>query len=223
MIELLFVITAVSLVGGLAAAAIAWRTVQENRRRSEARIARLADVIHAAEPGESAPVPTAHLLENVAAPPDSRRRGVLGAVAATAVLVAIGLTSLTGRSAPDRSAAAAARSEQSSSANTQPGMLELVSLVHERAPGGALELHGEVHNPENGTTLEDVTAVAMLFDGQGAYLASGRAPLETRTLEHGGDATFAITVPDASAAARYRVSFRTHERVIPHTDRRRDH
>lgn len=222
MIELLFVITAVSLVGGLAAAAIAWRTVQDSRRRSDARIARLADVIHALEPGEGAPVPTAHLLDDVEPPADNRRRGVLAAVAVTAVLVAIGFTSLRGRTEPEKSAAVP-RTEQSSAAPAGPGTLELVSLVHERSSAGALELRGEVHNPENGATLDDVTAVAMLFDGQGAYLASGRALLETRTLERGANATFAITVPDAAAAARYRVSFRTRERIIAHTDRRRDH
>jgi hypothetical protein len=217
-IELLFVITGISLVGGTAAAAIAWRTTRENRRRSAARIARLSEVIYAAEPREGAAVPTAHLLDSIDAEAESPKRRVIpGVLAVTAVLVAIAVTLAASRSAalPQRSADLPPKPE--------PSMLELVSLVHERGSAGQLELRGEVHNPENGATLEEVTAVAMLFDGQGAYLASGRAPLETRTLAHGADATFSISIPDAAAAERYRVSFRTRDRIIPHTDRRRDH
>jgi hypothetical protein len=79
-----------------------------------------------------------------------------------------------------------------------------------------------VHAPANGATLEDVTSVAMLFDRQGAYLASGRAPLDARNATPGSNATFAITIPDAAGAARYRISFRSRDRIIPHTDRREE-
>jgi hypothetical protein len=224
MIELLFAITAMSLVGGTVAAAIAWRALRENHRRSEARVARLTDAILAAEPREGTPVSTAHLLDTVgtSSEPHSRHAIALLAVLAT-VSLAFFAYWMSRSIAPDaRSPGASVAHAESSRAGTSP-TLELVSLVHERAADGALELRGQVHNPENGATLEDVTAVAMLFDRQGAYLASGRAPLAARQLAHGADATFAISVPDAAAAERYRVSFRTHDRIIPHTDRRRDH
>jgi hypothetical protein len=89
--------------------------------------------------------------------------------------------------------------------------------------GGELDLRGEVHNPQNGTTLENVMAVALVFDQQGAFLASSRAPLQARSVAGGSDATFEIIVPDAARAGRYRVSFRSGDRIIPHTDRRDGH
>lgn len=182
MFEPLFVITAVSLVGGAIAVAVA-----------------------------SVP----HLLDMVNLPSRASRSRLLAVVLLlTAVLVGIGVSRVAGRSTSN------ARATDSS--RQQSPTLELVSLVHERNAAGDLELRGEVHNPANGATLEDVTAVAMLFDGQGAYLASGRAALQARTLLHGTGATFAITIPDAAAAERYRVSFRSHDRIIPHTDRRGD-
>jgi hypothetical protein len=39
-------------------------------------------------------------------------------------------------------------------------------------------------------------------------------------LEGGDESPFTVAVPDATGAARYRVSFRTERDVLPHFDRR---
>jgi heme exporter protein D len=235
MIELLFLITVVSLVGGAVATAIAWRAVQENRRRSQARVARLSEALYAAEPADAPPVAALHLFDRLHDAGDRQRRltTIGGAIAfgAMAIAVVVRLAGTSG-SAPEAAAAGdASRAQALAGPPPQgpagnparaPAVLDLVSLVHERTSSGELDLRGEVHKPQKGATLEGVTAVAMVFDRQGAYLASGRAPLDVRAASSSGAATFVISVPDATAAGSYRVSFRTRDRVIPHTDRRAD-
>jgi hypothetical protein len=61
----------------------------------------------------------------------------------------------------------------------------------------------------------------LLFDADGGFLESGRAPVEA-PLRPGGEATFSVTVPRAADAGRYRVSFRTDDRVVSHVDRRHE-
>mgnify|MGYP001025074949 CR=1 FL=1 len=46
------------------------------------------------------------------------------------------------------------------------------------------------------------------------------AAVDSTMLGPGGETTFTVTVPAASQIGRYRVSFRTEDRVIPHIDRR---
>jgi hypothetical protein len=104
----------------------------------------------------------------------------------------------------------------------RPTRVELVALTHERGVSGALELHGTVRNPQNGSTLEGMTAVASFFDRQGAFVTSGRAPLH-ETASHDRDATFSLTLPDAAAIVRYRMSFRTADGIVPHIDLRHAH
>ena len=102
----------------------------------------------------------------------------------------------------------------------RPTAVDLVALTHERGAGGELELRGEVRGRSDGAMMEHMTAVALLFDRQGAYLSSSRAPLEARTTPDGATASFFISVPDAERVGRYRVSFREGDRVVPHVDRR---
>jgi hypothetical protein len=221
MIYILFTITAISLVVATVTSVAAWRMAGENRRRSNARVARLADVLHTAEVPDSIPVAAPHLLESAVLGSGAGRSPILAAAVGLALVIGFAATWVVTRAASAPTSAANAAAEQT--AARQPASLELVSLTHERVESGGLELHGEVHNPQNGTTLDDVTAVALLFDTQGAFLTSSRAPLETRTLVHGGNATFFISVPDAANVGRYRVSFRTNDGIIPHTDRRDEH
>jgi hypothetical protein len=223
MIEFLFAVTGISLMIAAVASVVAWRTVRENRRRSAARIARLADVLRSAEPAESAPVTVAHLLD---ASRSSAYTGgtplLLGVV--TTLVLGVALATLMTRPNAAAAGPAGPNTDQhvasTGSPESAPASLDLIALTHERGPGGEFELRGEVHNPQNGTTLENVTAVAMLFDPQGAFVTSSRAPLETSTIADGADATFVISVPDGQVVGRYRVSFRTGDRIIPHTDRR---
>src|SRR5262249_39693242 len=96
--------------------------------------------------------------------------------------------------------------------------LELVALGHERE-GDRLVVRGVVRNPA-GTGIERLDAVVFLFNRDGGFLTSARAAIDHATLGPGGESTFVVTVPGASSVGRYRVSFGTDERVIPHVDRR---
>ena len=100
-----------------------------------------------------------------------------------------------------------------------PRPLELVALGHER-DGDRLTIHGVVRNP-GGLRLDGLTAVALLFGRDGTLVATERAPVQTPTLESEPEASFTIVVPTASAVARYRVSFRLDDRIVPHVDRRK--
>lgn len=105
-------------------------------------------------------------------------------------------------------------------AATAAAPLELLSLTH--APAGAgLTITGLVQNPPGGAALTDVTAVALLFASDGAFIASGRAPLDFKRLDPGSESPFIVKVPAAKRVARYRVSFRQPDgAVIAHVDRR---
>jgi hypothetical protein len=59
-----------------------------------------------------------------------------------------------------------------------------------------------------------------LFGRDGGFLASGRSAIESSALGPGVESTFAVTVAGADDVGRYRVSFRTDDRVVPHVDRR---
>jgi len=97
--------------------------------------------------------------------------------------------------------------------------LELVALGHER-DGDRLTVRGVVRNPAVGAAMERLTAVVFLFNKEGGFLASGRAPIEPPALGPGGESTFVVILPGVSAVGRYRVSFRTSDRIVPHVDRR---
>jgi len=97
--------------------------------------------------------------------------------------------------------------------------LELVALGHER-DGDRLTVRGVVRNPAAGAAMERLTAVVFLFNKEGGFLASGRAPIEPPALGPGGESTFVVILPGVGAVGRYRVSFRTSDRIVPHVDRR---
>jgi len=62
--------------------------------------------------------------------------------------------------------------------------------------------------------------VVFLFNRDGGFLTSGRATVESPSLVPGGETRFSVAVPAAGDVGRYRVSFRTDDRVVPHIDRR---
>jgi len=98
--------------------------------------------------------------------------------------------------------------------------LELLSLRHGRQ-ADTLTITGLVRNPEGAGAMKDVTAVAFLFDREGSFVASGRAPLDFRTLSAGDESPFVITIPVSGTIGRYRVSFRdVSGAMAPHVDKR---
>jgi len=102
----------------------------------------------------------------------------------------------------------------------QASPLELVSLTHQRNASG-LTVAGLVRNPESGTAARNVTAVVFVFDRQGQFSASARAPIDFTLLGPGEESPFSIKVDTSGSIGRYRVSFRSDEgRALPHVDQR---
>jgi hypothetical protein len=68
--------------------------------------------------------------------------------------------------------------------------------------------------------VQHLTAVVFLLKRDGSFLSSGRAAIDPSTLRPGNESPFVVTVSGAGDIGRYRVSFRTDDRVVPHVDRR---
>jgi hypothetical protein len=109
--------------------------------------------------------------------------------------------------------------QTASAAAVTSAPLELVALRHERQ-GNTLIVSGLVRNPHAGRLIKGLAAVAFTFDRQGAFLTSGRAPLDFPQLAAGDESPFSISVPQSAGVGRYRISFRTDDGVVPHIDRR---
>jgi hypothetical protein len=97
--------------------------------------------------------------------------------------------------------------------------LELVALGHER-DGDRLIVRGVVRNPPSGAAVDRLTAVVFVFNREGGFLTSGRMMIDPSTLRPGGESIFVVTIPGAADVGRYRVSFRTDDRIVSHVDRR---
>jgi hypothetical protein len=189
---------------------------------------------------ELRPVERASASPNLFAVQETRSGSRLGIVAAVGALVFAGGLALMialGRglpasdgtapradqiapAAPQTPAAIATPAASAAPAAGAPvAPLELVALGHERG-SDRLTVRGVVRNPASGAPVERLTAVVFAFNADGGFLASGRAIIETSALGPGGESTFVVSVPGAGSVGRYRVSFRTDNRVVPHVDRR---
>lgn len=229
----LLLVTLVSMLLAAIMSIVAWHSSREERRRSEARIAALAAEIHdepAMPPG--AVEPSGDLF---AARPPARGGFRFATVAAGGLFVcasAAALAVVSSNASGTASSgvhAAADRLNQTAPANVErptntsnivtPVPIELVALGYER-DGDRLIVRGIVRNPSSGAPLDRVTAVVLLFKDDGGFLGSGRATVESPALGPGGETAFAVTVPGANAVGRYRVSFRSEDRIVPHIDRR---
>jgi hypothetical protein len=192
--------------------AIAWRLASEERRRSNARVAVLAAEIHDAGPS---PLPSQAVALSAdlfaAAQPDaSAGRWItvagVGVVAFSVILaLAVGLSS--------------ARSATRPGAASPAAPLELVALDHDR-DGDRLVIRGVVRNPPSAPAVARLTAVVFLFKRNGGFLASERAAINAETLSPGSESPFVVTVAGSADVGRYRISFRTGDRIVPHVDTR---
>jgi hypothetical protein len=114
------------------------------------------------------------------------------------------------------------RSPAATSYASTPGAaasLELIRLEHEVKADG-LVVHGMVRNPGSGVEVDRLVAVVLLFSDQGGFLASGRAAVDRDALGPGETTTFTISNKGVTDVGRYRVSFRTGDRLVTHVDRR---
>jgi hypothetical protein len=143
--------------------------------------------------------------------------GVIGAIAA----LVLGISLLRGRpaAAPTTATAPSAAATGDNRGVAPPAPLELVALGHER-DGNRLIVRGVVRNSSAGSPVEPLTAVVFVFNGEGGFVTSARAEVDANALRSAGETTFAVTVPDAASVSRYRVSFRSGDRIVPHVDRR---
>ena len=198
-------VTFASVLMAFACVVITWRTRQEARRRSQARVAALASLIDPPGRAERAPIATAmptplHPLARVAMG--------FGAVAA-GLLAAVLVAALFGRTATPAAGAAPSSST--------PPALELLAMSSARQ-GQMLTVDGAVRNG-GGDPVCDVAAEVLLLDRNGRRIASGRAPLSA-ALGPGTIARFHVAIPGNRAVHRYRVSFRNDAGLVRHVDRR---
>jgi len=224
----LILVTLVSLTLAAVMTTLAWRLAREQRLRSDARVAALADEIRDHDlPLQNAPTGPIIMsgdLFGAAQPAPAKSRFaaivavgviVVGSAVATVLVLTKSMESGPGRTPQIAGAPAAAPA----AAPAPAAPLELVALTHERE-GDRLTVRGVVRNPASGAGVAHLTAVVFLFNRDGGFVASGRAGVDAPELAPGSEAPFAVTIPGAADVGRYRVSFRTDDHVVPHVDRR---
>jgi hypothetical protein len=211
----LAIVTVLSLIVAAIMTIVAWITVRDERRRAAGRVAVLAAAIHEYDDPARQPSPIeghAGLFGERAAQPRTRFAAI-GVVALLAVGAIMSLVLLAegsrGRPAPGR-----AHVERPADVP-----LELVALENDRDES-RLVIRGIVRNPASAARLNGLTAVVLVFAKDGAFIASERAPVAVAPLAPGAETAFVVTLPDADSVDRYRVSFRTDDRIVPHVDRR---
>ena len=206
----MFLVVVTLIAVGVAVAAIiyAWRIAHAEQLRSEARVAALAAAID----GTSGETPTTMFEQAPRSGLQGRPLLKLGVGFAMAVLVIV-LIAMSG----DRRGAVADESRTITPAQSSQA-LELLSMRHLRS-GENLTVTGLVRN-RGAEAAGSIMAVVFVFDRDGGFVASGRAPLEFDAIARGDESPFQVTIPDVKEVGRYRVSFRTAAGIVPHVDRR---
>lgn len=214
---ILITVTGLALALAAGMGVLLARMRREERRRSEARVAMLANAavrsrdLELRPASSSAPVSSDLFREHEEGSAWPKRLGVITAIAAALVILALGWRAI----AP---AAPAPSTPAVSSAPAPP--LELLSLGHDQHDG-TLTISGIVQNPRGGVSLGRVQATVLVFGRDGALLANAREPLENSRLTPGTESPFVIQLPLGNAAARYRVGFRDeNDGALGHVDRR---
>jgi hypothetical protein len=132
--------------------------------------------------------------------------GVAGALVLVAAALALAVPALGHRAGAAASTPAA------------PAWLELGGLTSTTV-GDTLVVSGTVRNPGL-FSRSDLQVVVFTFDAAGSVITSARAAIDARSLVPGATSTFTVRIPGAAASARYRVSFRDDDAMVPHLDRR---
>ena len=218
-------LTLVSLLVAIVMTAVALRMSAEERRRSSGRVATLAGDIHDGEfdlqadaPQRDGMAPVGDLF-TVAQPAQSGTRFATVIACGVIVVGTLATATLLLSSGSQAAKAVSAESRTTPAGTPNPVPLELLALGHDRT-GDELTVRGVIRNPSSGVAVDRLTAVVFLFNRDGSFLTTGRATVESPALVPGGESRFVVTVPSAADVGRYRVSFRTDDRVVPHVDRR---
>jgi len=211
-------LTVLSMAVAAAMTMIVLRLVFRERRRSAARVAALEADIYRTEEEDILvlhdPPSPARNSERLLADSPIQRSFPIAPVVAVGAAVVFGI--LVGLS---RYRAATDEPVRPAPTVAADQVLQLLSLDHER-DDDHLTVRGVVRNPPRGSEVDHLTAVVLLFNQQGGFLTSGRSAVDTAALQPGAESSFAVTMPGASDVGKYRVSFRTDDRVVPHVDRR---
>lgn len=243
---MLWAVTGVSLVAAAVSSTVAWRLLRADRARTAARVAALATAAGvdriARERAEATTVDVpdglddfmpvgshAHTGSEATAPSSSdpvvdtgaiftrpavdsgssgRQHGLMAAAAVFALIVIGGGATLFVSGRTPGSGPATPRSP-----------LELVALTHQRTDG-VLAVSGLVRNPAAGRPVDRVEAEVRVFDSAGLMTVSRTATIDLTTLAPGQESPFAVSLGEATTAARYRVSFKADGTMLPHVDRR---
>jgi len=217
MTTLSLLINVISLSIAAVMTTIVVRMWREERARSEARTAVLAQMAHSdflpeAEPFADEPDAPDATSGAVFSLPDHvsprHTRVVIPAAAVVVLLLVVGAFRSHGSSPGQARGAAAA------------APLELVALHHQQK-SGHLTVSGRVQNPRGAKPVANLTATVFLFGPDGAFMTSGRSPLDVATLPPGGESAFVVEIPVNGTVNRYRVSFRDNtDHAVGHVDRR---
>ena len=226
---LLLFVTVISLLLAAILSVVAWRISVHERHRSDARVDALAAEIHGTPASDfpaityrqDADLPLRPALSSTpdmfgsmrptAQPQLATVMGIAGLVLVAVVAGALGLSGIARRAA----------AHDTTVAGPPAAPLELVTLDQERKDD-ELVVRGLVRNPETSSRIDDVAAIVIVFASDGGFVASGRATIASVSLGPGGESPFTVTIPNAKDVGRFRVSFRTDDRVIAHVDRRQE-
>jgi preprotein translocase subunit SecG len=214
---------------------IVWRISGNERRRAAARIAALAADLSEPVTHQEFSLPATDIFGSAGATRSSSRLTAVLAVGFFAVVTALVLTVAASRGGQTLSKdVVLPTSHDHFEAKQAPGPtdsprllnatidstpLELTALAHDRVADG-ITIRGIVRNPSSGVEWRNLTAVAFLFSRDGQFLTSGRAAIQATALLPGAESIFVVSVPNASDVGRYRISFRSEDRIVPHHDRR---
>ena len=225
----LIAVTLLSLFLAISMGVVAWRLVQEERRRSDARLAALAaearlddrlpangdpDPLPPEAPIDPAPTDgpaaTGALFSSPVASAPTGWAGVAALGGAAVVALVVVATVFLLSASDDGDAAATAE-------DIRPP-LDLIALQHAEE-GPFLDISGSVRNPADAAAVARLSIVAMAFDEAGTLIATRRTPVENPALAAGADSAFIVRLL-AAGVSRYRISFLLEDTTIPHIDRR---
>ena len=238
-------VTVISLTMAFAMGIVTWRLTREERRRGDARVAKLMAELDAA-PLRNCLNATQDRPHGLLERPTGRTVGLVERTvkrrpAASAVPEAQSRVGLSANSSPEglRSflvtvAAAIAvlatvsfglppqRSEAPVAAPgaVTPEPVELLSLAH-ATKGDSLAVTGSIRNPSDGIERGPLSVTAIVFDRDGTVVATAQTPLPVAVLPPGSETPFSVSLPDAGQINRYRISFMQGQTTVPHIDRRR--
>jgi hypothetical protein len=223
----LVLITIASLVFAVVMGYLMRQMRREEQRRFDRRVATLSADIHADDlPFEPSTTPAVAMAATrmFQIPGSTGGRFLQAKTAPLAALVLAGAGMVVfvigGRPGAALERADRTRASQADSRRAaQPVPLELVALQHERE-GEQLTIRGVVRNPATGVSIDHLAAIVLLLNADGDLITRGRAAVAAESLPPGAETTFVVTVPNSADVGRYRLSFRTNDRVIPHVDRR---